>query len=276
MSPIRHTPLIFLTIISLYSYSQKADSSLKTLQQLPDKYYSKVDNKLSSIDNQLTKKTTKYIQKLERQERKIQGCLNKINPETAKKLFAASKEKYTRFSQQIKSKTAKAGNIVSGQYNAYLDTLTTSLSFLQQFKGISDKAKQPFSSLQQLQRKLQESEKIKQYVSERKEQIKQLLSKYTKLPGSLHTQYDKFNKTAYYYSAQINEYKEMLKDSKKREQKTLGILRELPAFQKFMKENGQLASLFRINENLDPVQSLAGLQARISVQGLVQQRVLCT
>ena len=41
----------------------------------------------------------------------------------------------------------------------------------------------------------------------------------------------------------------MLKDPKKIEQKALSILNKLPAFQKFMKQNSQLASLFRIPDN---------------------------
>ena len=90
---------------------------------------------------------------------------------------------------------------------------------------------------------------------------------------ALKSEFDKLSKTAYYYSAQVKEYKEMLKDPKKIEQKTLSILNKLPAFQKFMQENGQLASLFRINENIDPALSLTGLQTRSSVQQIIQQRV---
>jgi hypothetical protein len=181
--------------------------------------------------------------------------------------------KYNELSQQIKNKTPGINKIISGVYNPYMDSLGTSLSFLKQFNGISDKVNNPLKNFDLLQGNLQESEKIKAFIAERKNQIKELLSKYTHLPGALKNEYDKLNKTAYYYSAQVQEYKSMLKDKKKIEQKALTLLNKLPAFQKFMKQNGQLASLFRINENLDPAQSLAGLQTRSSVQGIIQQRI---
>ena len=229
--------------------------------------------KSAQVNDQLTKKSVKYLAKFQRQERKLQQKIEKLNPGNATNVFTDANEKYHEFSQKIKSKTADATKIISGEYNPYLDSLGTSLSFLKQFNGISDKVKEPLASLNELQNKLQQSEKIKEFIAERKNQIKELLSKYTKIPAGLKKEYDKLNKTAYYYSAQVKEYKEMLKDPKKIEQKALSILNKLPAFQKFMKQNGQLASLFRINENVDPAQSLTGLQTRSSVQALIQQRI---
>jgi hypothetical protein len=264
---------IFLTSSSLFSYSQIPDSSLKVSPRLPEQYYSRVNKKINSVNAQLIKKSLKYLAKFQRQERKIREKMEKLNPERATNVLNKGSEQYKEFSQKIKSKTADATKIITGAYNPYLDSLGTSLSFLKQFNGVSDKVKGPLAGFDQMQTRLQQSEKIKDFIAERKNQIKELLSKYTKIPGSLKSAFDKLNKTAYYYSAQVKEYKEMLKDPKKIEQKTLSILNKLPAFQKFMKENGQLASLFRINENIDPAQSLTGLQTRGSVQQIIQQRV---
>jgi hypothetical protein len=47
----------------------------------------------------------------------------------------------------------------------------------------------------------------------------------------------------------------------------------MPFFQQFMKENSQLASLFGLPENYGTPASLAGLQTRASVQGMIQQRI---
>jgi len=47
----------------------------------------------------------------------------------------------------------------------------------------------------------------------------------------------------------------------------------MPFFQKFMKENSQLASLFGLPQNYGTPASLAGLQTRASVQGMIQQRI---
>ena len=241
---------------------------------MPSKFYSKVDKKISSIDDHLTKKSVKYLAKFQRQERKLQEKLKKLNPEN---VVENANEKYNELSQKIKSKTAGASKIVSGEYNPYLDSLGTSLSFLKQFKGISAKVKEPLESFNQLQSKLQLSEKIKEFIVERKNQIKELLSKYAKLPLGLKKEYDKLRQTAIYYQMQLQEYKNMLKDNKKIEQKALGILNKLPAFQKFMKENSQLASLFRIPNSSSlaggQAAALTGLQTRSSVQSLIQQRI---
>ncbi len=258
--------LLFLCIIAIPGKAQQADSLISPLQNFPASFYLKVDKKISGINDQLSKKSLKYLAKFQRQERKLREKLVKLNPES---VVENANEKYNELSQKIKSKTGGAGKIISGEYIANLDSLGTSLSFLRQFNDISDKVKEPLKSFDLLQSKLQQSEKIKEFISERKNQIKEILSKYTKLPAGLRKEYDKLSKTAYYYQAQVKEYKEMLKDPKKIEWKALSLLNKLPAFQKFMKENGQLASLFRIPDN--SAEPIPGLQTRASVQDLLQQ-----
>jgi hypothetical protein len=270
MYTIRYCLFIFLASSSLFSYAQISDSSLKTSLQLPDKYYSKVNKKISSVNDQLTKKSLKYLAKFQGQERKLQQKLHRLHPELA---MTDATEKYNEFSQKIKGKTTGATKIVSGEYRPYLDSLGTSLSFLKQFNGISDKVKEPLKNFDLLQGNLQESEKIKAFIAERKNQIKELLSNYTHLPAGLKNEYTKLNKTAYYYSAQVREYKEMLKDPDKMEKKALGILSELPAFQKFMKENSQLGNLFGIPANYASSEALQGLQTIDQVRQLVTSRI---
>ena len=230
------------------------DSSLAGLQDIPSNYYKKVDKKISAVNDQLTKKSLKYLAKFQRQEQKLQQRLLKLHPELA---VTDATEKYTELSQKIKSKTGGLTKIVSGEYNPNMDSLGTSLNFLKQLNGISDKVNNPMKSFDLLQGNLQESEKIKAFIADRKNQIKELLSNYTHLPAGLKNEYAKLNKTAYYYSSQVKEYREMLKDPDKMERKALSILNQLPAFQKFMKENSQLGNLFGIPSNYANTQALA-------------------
>ncbi len=287
--------IFYLLLFCLYAIqgkTQDATSVLSNIEGIPEDYYGRVDKKISSIDKQLSKKSAKYLAKFQRRDNKFRKKLRKLNPES---IIADRDEKYKEFFKKInipstskgfikirvllsnKSPPAKneenANSPITGEYNPYLDSLNTSLSFLNQFKGTSHKVESPLANLHSLKNKFQQSEKVKEFIAERKNQLKEALSKFTKIPPDLKSQYDKLGKTAYYYSAQVKEYKEMLKDPKKIEQKTLAALNRLPAFQKFMKENGQLASLFRINENVDPAQALAGLQTRSSIQGIIQQRI---
>ncbi len=113
----------------------------------------------------------------------------KTDSTAAKQLFDGSAEKYARLQAQLKDPTAITGRS-GGQYMPYVDSLKTSLSFLQQSSGLlnSEEAKKVTGSLQQVQQlqgKLQQSEQIKAFIRERKEQIKATLSRYTTLPKGL-------------------------------------------------------------------------------------------
>ena len=255
---------------SVLNNIQEPRSSISELQDIPNNYYSKVGKKINSVNDQLTKKSLKYLSKFQKQERKIQQKLQKLNPEL---IVSKADNRYNELSQKIKSKTAGATKIISGEYSPYLDSLGTSLSFLKQFNGISDKVKSPLNSFDQLQNKIQESEKIKAFIAERKNQIKEMLSKYTKLPAGLKNQYANLNKTAYYYSAQVKEYKDLLNDPNKMELKALAMLNQLPVFQKFLKENSVLAGLFNLPGNYGTTQVLAGLQTRDQIGQLIRNRM---
>jgi len=259
-----------LSFLSLLGAAQGVDSTLKSSLQIPREYYSKINKKLSAANDHLTKKSIKYLSKFQRQEQKLQQRLQKLHPELA---LNNATDKYNEFSQKIKSKASGIAKVVGGEYNPYMDSLGTSLSFLKQFNGVSDKVNSPLKSFDLLQGNLQESEKIKAFIADRKNQIKELLSRYTHLPAGLRNGYAKLNKSAYYYSAQVREYKEMLKDPDKMEKKALSILNQVPAFQKFMKENSQLSNLFGIPANYSNSQGLLGLQTTEQVQQLVRSRI---
>lgn len=250
--------------------AQSADSVVSNIENLPGKYYSKVDKKINSINDLLSKHSSKYLAKFEKKDKKFRKKLRKLNPES---LVAASDEKYDGFSKKRSQGEKFLNPPIGGEYSPYLDSLGTSLSFLKQISGSTDKVKQPLTDLHLLQSNLQQAEQVKAFISERKNQLREALSKYTKLPRGLKSQYDKLSKTAYYYSAQIQEYKEMLKDPKKIERRALTLLNKVPAFQKFMKENSQLVSLFRVPDNYGTAQNLTGLQTRSAVQSIIQQRV---
>ena len=179
--------LILLTLFIAFKpcKAQVIDSlaGVKIPTQLSDKYYSEVDKKINSVNGQLSKKSLKYLAKFQRQENRIQLKLAKLNPGLVADNTSA---RYMQLFQKISSKSPDSSNAsVRGEYSPYLDSLGTSLNFLKQFDGISDKVKGPLESFNQLQNKLQQSENIKAFIAERKNQIKEMLSKYTNLPAGL-------------------------------------------------------------------------------------------
>lgn len=86
----------------------------------------------------------------------------------------------------------------------------------------------------------------------------------------------RFSKIGFYYTAQVKEYKTLLKDSRKAEKKAWELLTKTKHFKNFFRGNSQLASLFRIpGDPGDPSSqaNLAGLQTRAQVNSLIQQQI---
>jgi hypothetical protein len=124
-----------------------------------------------------------------------------------------------------------------------------------------------------MQGKLQQADQVKAFIQQRKQQIKGSIGNITNLPKGLTNEFTGFQKEAYYYSAQLKEYKDMLNDPDKMVQKGLSLLNKLPAFTSFMKQNSELASLFRLPNNYGTPASLAGLQTRSMVQQQIQNQL---
>jgi len=71
----------FLCLFGSYTGAQSIDSVASSAKDIPSKYYSKVDKKINFVDEQLTKKSIKYLAKFQRQEVKLQRKMQKLNPE---------------------------------------------------------------------------------------------------------------------------------------------------------------------------------------------------
>jgi len=197
--------------------AQTIDSLPEKIEHLSGNFLAKIQKKYSGIEHSLNKKTTKYLQKLQRQEKKLQ---RKAGNDTSR-IDDDIDSTYSVFINGISEKSKAVKKVNLGQYNAFADTLTTSLDFLQKYKGLEEKVKLPAEALDKLKEKLNQTEKVKEFIAQRKQQMKDVLSKYTKVPASLKKQYERLSKTAYYYTAQVKEYRDMLSDPKKVEEKTL-------------------------------------------------------
>lgn len=255
--------------------SQYNNTGADYVLHVSSRYINNIQQQFSHLDDQLTKQTEKYLQRLERQEKKLQRKLSKVDSAAAQQLFANSRQQYDRLNKMIHDSASVVQR--QGEYLPYVDSMKTSLSFLQQNNIVPDGAKdvqQKFQSslndANQLQSKLQKTEQVKAFIRERKEQIREVLNKYTTLPKGITNAFTDFNKQAYYYSQQLNEYKDMLKDPDRIIKQGLSLLDKLPAFQQFMQQHSELAGLFRLPDNYGSMQSLAGLQTRTQVQQQIQ------
>ncbi len=266
--------LILLFSLSLYSvmaYSQ--DSTTAAIQQLPDKYLDKTSARVTEIEKKLTRKTEKSLRKLQKEEDRLRKKLSKIDSTAANNLFSQSSAKYTALTQKLSQKAESISQRRIGNYIPYLDTLKTSLKFLNTSQlGINgsgelqNKLKEAMSKVDQLEGRFDQLASIQQILRERRQYLKEQLKKF-----GLDKYLKKMSKEVYYVSQTIKEYKEILSDPRKIEKHAIAALNKIPAFRKFVEKNSMLASVFGIPGagNALPV-SLVGVQTRASVQQLIQ------
>jgi predicted MPP superfamily phosphohydrolase len=258
--------IAFFLLVSSATSQSKLDSILNKLD--PQKFAASIGKKAEKLEDKLVNKSMKVLDKLQNQEEKIcHKLLSTKDSLQAKVALTDIKSKYKTLQNKLKS-LALSG--AARQFIPHLDSLTTSLKFLDQ-NGKTGKIKDALGKTKSLQDKFQQADEIKKIIKERRDQLKQQLEKL-----GMVKQLKQINKQVYYYAAQIKEYREILKDPKKIEKKALELLAKTKFFRDFMRKNSMLASLFRMpGDPNDPnyTASLAGLQTRAQVNNLVQQQI---
>jgi hypothetical protein len=267
---------LFLLLFVCFCTAQAQDSLLQKANAIPDKYLSQVKQKSDKMERQITQRSEKALSRFMKQEEKLKRRLGRIDSLKANNLFAHSIDSLGSLKSRMKGKLGKYSGALTQSGGPYLDSLSNSLSFLKdtkgllsQSKGITDKLNGSLKSVDNLKDKLAQAEQIKAYIRERKQLLKEQLSQYTGFTKDL----QKMNKEAYYYAQQLKEYKEVFKDKKKAEQKAMEVIRKIPAFNDFMQKHSQLASLFNIQGATASAANLEGLQTRNQVEQLIQQRL---
>jgi hypothetical protein len=268
--------ILLLCFVSASCLAQEQGGTTDKLINFPTKLFSKIQGKTASLDQQLTRQTQNYLQKMAKREARLKKKLYKVDSAAAKRLFANSAQEYAALGQKIASDTGGHKAIpLAGEYQPYADSLKGSLSFLQQNPQLAGTAQSQalqssITQLQQLQAKMQDADAAKAFIQQRKQEIGNYISQHANLQSLLGSQYQGFNQEVYYYSQQVREYKEMLNHPDQLEQRALSLLDQLPAFQQFMKNNSQLAGLFNLPANYGSPAALAGLQTRDQVNQAIQ------
>ncbi len=278
---ITFLPLVGLLLFHEISFGQSEagidqSSTTEKVINFPNKFFAKIQGKTASVDQQLTRQTEKYLQKMARREAKLEKKLYKIDSAAAKRLFANSAQQYAALEQKMSSDTGGHKSIpLTGEYQPYTDSLKGTLSFLQQNPQLTEPAQSQalqssIAQLQQLQAKMQDADQARAFVQQHKQEIGNYISQHVNLQTLLGPEYQGLNQDVYYYSQQLRQYKEMLNNPDQLEQKALSLLNQLPAFQQFMKNNSQLAGMFSLPGNYGSPATLVGLQTRGQVNQAIQ------
>jgi hypothetical protein len=269
-------PRLGYILLLLFSYSAsfaQTDSVVQSLQNLPQRYLSNIENKVDKYSSRITSKTERTLSKLALFEEKIRRLVEAASLETAARLFSPGALTFASALEKFKNGQA----IIEGKkasYDSYIDQLNTSINYLNEKRElINTKLVQPVKNTQAKLTKLQEeqtqAEAIQQFIKERKQLLISQTIQY--IGKSKYLQ--KISKENFYYIETLRNYKELFNDSKKAEQTALAILNKIPAFKNFVQEHSMLAQLFGSPSASSTPANLAGLQTRASVNAQIQSAI---
>jgi hypothetical protein len=279
---LTRTISISITLLFIVNFSQAQtnhiNDSLPLVAQeqiFLNSYYDKVAQKFSNVTGKMDRQTLKAIRKFQRQEAKLKKLLSKRDSATAANIFNGSSTHLQNLERQFSGASDIGMDKLQGGYNAYLDTLKTTFKFLENVTGkgkaASAKLKAAMGKVNLLENKFAKADAIKKYLRERKELLKQQLQRI-----GLGKRIKQLDKSVYYYSEYVREFKEVVKHPKRIEEKAMSLLRKSAVYKRFMAKNSLLASLFKLPGNADGTSiapSLAGLQTRQTVSAMIASRV---
>jgi len=231
-----------------------------------------IEKSSAATDKALIKRTEKYLTRLSNIEYRIKAQWQRTRP---RELDRFPSNEYQHWIKQLNDTSMHAA---PRTYIGRLDSIQSALHFLQAQKQLSGTGKDiallsgATTRVEQLQEHLDMSGDIYQYILQRKQQIAQLMTSYSQLPAGLAKELDKFKTTAYYYRQEMEQYKHLINQPRKMEEKALELLNKVPAFREFMAQHSMLAQLFRLPADYDNPGSLSGLQTRAQIQQLLQQQ----
>lgn len=239
-------------------------NTFNSVASIPDKSLDYIEKKYSRLSETIQKQNEKVLERMQEKEAKIRKKLALTDSLKAAELFGQSAAKY----QSIKDKLQRKLRL--REYIPGLDTVATSLQFLSQTGTSLDanaaKLSDLSNSVDDLQSRLQQATEIQSFVRQREKELKEQL-----MNTGLAKELLSINKEAYYYQQRFAEYKELLNDRKKLEQRLITEMQKLPLFQRFIEKYSYLTGLFPQQDNYGTVEALQGLQTRSNVQQILQQ-----
>jgi hypothetical protein len=267
-----------LCLVLTISQAQSVDSVTGKVLSFPSRLFARLQKKTTDLNNQLTQQTQNVLQKMASQEARMQQKLMATDSVGAKQLFAGSANQYAALIQKMKSDTGRPHQSPSGQYLPYADSLQGELSFLKKNPQLLNSAsglQGSISQLQAAQAKLQVAGQAQTFMQQRRVQISQYIAQHSNVQGMMSKYTAGMSRNAYYYSQQVNQYRDMLNSPDRLEQKALSMVSGLSAYQTFMKSNSQLSALFKLPGGGGAgagtaAQAIAGLQTHSQISQQVQ------
>jgi hypothetical protein len=267
---------------NFYHQSVQNDSTVQNLQvsaaSIDSKTVAKLNSQYTGIEKNISTASNGAIKAFQKREARLKKKLQSIDSAKAKELFNNSEQFYNKLQNKVNNTQNKVSKI--SHYIPGLDSLQTMTKLFQKINGgISGLSPDKLVQMNQLngsingvEGSMESATDISHALNQRQQQLAAALQ-----PYGLGKDLLGMNKQVYYYQQQLNEYKSMLQDENKLEQKALSAVRELPAFQDFMSKNSFISQLFPSASvsGACSAQALvsAGMQTRTAVQQQLQQQM---
>lgn len=267
--------ILFVALLfSAVSYSQSDTNRLPDKFD-PGKWSVVIEKKLERLECKIMSQSDRILEKLQKQETRFARKIPSFDSACCNLLLESS-AKYLDFRGRIHNKV-KAPKSLTGEYVPYLDSLQGSLSFLVSHKDLlsasaCSKLKDALNKLEEFQDKLQEAHAVTLFVRERKQQLSEMLSHYSDLPG-ISKMLRNYSKEIFYYAEQLREYREIFRDPDRCLREALTVLNKLPAFRQFMKEHSELSGLFSLSPGYGSPLAIEGLQTRDQVRQVLANQI---
>jgi len=234
--------LLFLLLAPINIHAQELVSPKGNSPAELDNFIRSVDKSSVKLQREIIDRTASYLNKLAREERKLRSKVAKTNPAAADSLFAGSEEKYRALHDRLRQTIAKTGRF-QNDYISHLDSLQTSLAFINE-NGLlksSDKLKEAMTGLDRLQDKFNQTKDIDAWLSQRQSYLEQQLTRWG-WAGKL----SDWKKQAYYYRAQIAEYKKTFQSMDRVEAKAMQLISQTDAFKAFFSQHSEIGRIFQL------------------------------
>jgi hypothetical protein len=244
-------------------------TSAQEILQFPKRAMEKTGQQYQKLAQHISGNNDKILRHAARFERRMYRRLKRKDPALAERLFSLSTDSL----QHLRNDCTRnnTGNNNHGAYYPRLDTLKNAIRFLENNYSVQTanhpEIKNTMARVQSLEKELAQSEQIKQYLYERKEILNQKLSAI----DGYDKQLKQYRQHLDGYMMGIQEWKAILNNPQKIEEKALALVKKIPAFQKMMEEQGALAQLFGNAGNSNTgTAALTGLQTRADVMNRLQ------
>jgi len=266
-----------LLLLCLHFKALNAQPAVDPTPPGTEKYLKTIDGKMSAYDDRVVTYSQHALDAMLDAERRMQARVSAKDPAYSSRLFGYAIDSLTRLRSALTTATAIPGRLSRFNYFPYTDSLRQALAFLQKTSGVAGQASalssQLASSVERLnvlEGKLNTIATIQTFVQQRMQVLNSVAAKFPDCRGAV----QRLNQTAYYYSAQMAQYKAVLKDPSVIERQILDRIGPTATFQSLMQNKGQLAGLFAPRSAfsaLSPSGASSALPGRAVVQEYIRK-----